>query len=128
MSVTPAEEVPDCHAAPFLVTEQLVTFEEVQEMTEVLPDCTRAGVAVIVAVGCSTVTVTNDVPEEPPGPVHVIEYVEVVDGLTGALPEVGPLEIPGILQDVALIEDQEIAVDCPETIVLGAAEIEAAGC
>ena len=70
-SATPAFEVPDLHAAPFLVTEQAVTFEDVHEIVEEFPAWSLIGVALMVAVGCATVTVAF-AEVEPPGPVQVI--------------------------------------------------------
>jgi hypothetical protein len=57
------------HAAPFLVMEQLVTSDEVQDTVVAPPDCTRAGSALIAAFGTCTVTLVCVVFEEFAGQV-----------------------------------------------------------
>jgi hypothetical protein len=49
--------IPVFQLEPFLATEQLVAPVELQAMVELPPDCTRAGLAVMVTLGECTLTV-----------------------------------------------------------------------
>ena len=85
--------------------------------------------AVSVPVGiCRTVTVA-EADAVPPAPVQVIVYVVVEDSLpVEKVPEVSKIDLePVLVQDLALLDDQERVEDCPEKIVAGLAETVTVG-
>lgn len=113
------------HAAPFLVIEQLSTLVASQPMVELLPACTRAGVAVMDTAGTRTVTAVWAVYEDPAG--QVIEYVSVVPEVGGGGVTVYVPLVPLTLwpsenwQELAHADgtDQPRAVCCPRSTVAG---------
>ena len=110
---------------------QEVAWVEDQVKVEPLPLVTLVGFALMETLGgvADTVTVA-DCDAEPPGPVHVSVYFEVVlraevdtEPLIGSV----PLQPPEAVHDVALVEDQ-VSVDlAPLAIVLGFAVRVTAG-
>jgi len=72
---------------------QPLTFEAFHVTVVEPPTNTRLGIAVIERVGVGTMTVTVALAgaEIPLKPVHVTEYVDVIDGLTETLPAVALL-------------------------------------
>lgn len=118
---------------PFFVMVQSFTFVAFQDMVVApLPELsftTRLGSALIETFGARTVTVAMAGAEVPVGPVHVIEYDEVVDGVTKtpmAFDVTLPVEKPpDEVQDVAFVELHVSFEDSPWSIMIGFAERKA---
>jgi hypothetical protein len=114
---------------PFLVMVHDFTLLALHEMAVEPPESTRFGEALRERTGIVTVTVADAGSEIPSGPVQVIEYVEVTEGVTVMLPEVAPPveNPPAAVQLVASVEDQVSVEDWPLLIVFGEAVSEAVG-
>lgn len=121
MTVTTRDPVRLVLETPGPETVQLFTCEADHPTVALAPDWTREGAAVIDTSVCETVTVTLAGAEVPAGPVQVIWYVDVTEGVTVTLPEIAPPveNPPTAAQEVVCPAGalHDNTTDCPVSIV-----------